>query len=57
MAVVNETLDAWHARLVLLACSRDLEWLISLSPEDHTDGYNEGYSIQEELAEQIDACY
>ncbi len=52
----KESLQEWHARLLALAKSKDLEWVISPSPKDHHDGYSDGYSIEEEFDAQLDAC-
>lgn len=46
------TFEEWYDELVELAEDEDLLWLISNYPEDHREGYEDGYTPEEELDEQ-----
>ncbi len=48
--------DDWWAELNQLAKDRKLMWCLSPEQEDHRDGFENGDSPEDELAEQCDAA-
>ena len=48
--------EKWYDELVNLAKGEKLLWIISNNPEDHREGYDMGYSPEDELDEQKDAA-
>jgi len=48
-----ENLEHWHQRLMTLAKSRKLGWLISEDHEAHREAFEDGDTIEMELDHQM----
>lgn len=46
----------WHSKLMDLAIEQNVVWLIPECEDYPEEGYEEGYTPEEELQAQIDAC-
>ena len=56
MTMAKESLHQWHRRLKTKAAEWNLAFLISDTPGDHADAFNDGLSVEDELNEQLEAA-